>query len=62
MFFRLLCTFLGVLWVVETLPAQGIGGEDCGSAGVIGAIPFFDTGDTCGAWDDYNESCPFTPT
>ncbi|MEC9477205.1 MAG: hypothetical protein VX764_09215, partial [Planctomycetota bacterium] len=44
------------------LPAQGTGGEDCASAEVIGAIPFSSTGDTCSALDDYNESCPFTPT
>ncbi|MDG2085075.1 MAG: hypothetical protein P8K66_08975, partial [Planctomycetota bacterium] len=50
------------VWDPGALSAQGLGGEDCASAIVIGAIPFFDIGDTCGALDDYNESCPFTPT
>ncbi len=29
---------------------------------MIGAIPFVGSGETCGALDDYNESCPFNPT
>ena len=44
------------------LSAQGVGGEDCASAAVIGAVPFVGSGETCGALDDYNESCPFNPT
>ena len=48
--------------VLAPLPALGIGGEDCASAAVIATLPFTDSGDTCSALDDYNESCPFLPT
>ena len=33
------------------------GGETCGSATVIGSLPFDDTGSTAGASDDYLSSC-----
>ena len=36
-----------------------VGGEDCASATVIGALPFSDVGDTTGFADDYDEICPF---
>ena len=61
-FYRFAALLLMFVWDPGALSAQGVAGEDCASATVIGAMPFFDTGNTCGAWDDYNESCPFTPT
>jgi len=36
------------------------GGDNCGSATVIGGIPFADTGTTSGYTNDYDESCPYT--
>ena len=47
-------------------PAPGggarVGGDTCGTATVIGSLPYSDTGDTTGMTDDYNEVCPFTNT
>ena len=43
-----------------SMAASLAGGEDCGSATVIAALPFSDTGSTVGAVDDYDEVCPFT--
>jgi hypothetical protein len=36
------------------------GGEDCGTATVIGGLPYTDFGTTAGALDDYDEVCPYT--
>jgi hypothetical protein len=36
------------------------GGEDMASAFPILAIPFYDTGNTTGHVDDYDEACPYT--
>ena len=52
----------GVVLLTLSTPSFGAGGEDCSTATLIPALPFTDTGDTCGALDDYNESCPFLPT
>ena len=60
--FRATCSSAMLFLVLAPLPALGIGGEDCASAAVIATLPFTDSGDTCSALDDYNESCPFTPT
>jgi len=35
------------------------GGEDIATAVVISALPFNDTGNTCGNLDDYDEVCPY---
>ena len=40
--------------------APMIGGEDCGSATVIGSLPYTDFGTTAGAVNDYDEVCPYT--
>ena len=40
--------------------APMIGGEDCGSATVIGSLPYTDFGTTAGAVNDYDEECPYT--
>jgi len=37
-----------------------VGGEDIATALPIPALPYYDTGDTCGFIDDYDEVCPFT--
>lgn len=36
------------------------GGEDMGTAVVIDALPFMDTGATCDNLDDWDEACPYT--
>jgi hypothetical protein len=41
-------------------PAPRQGGEDIGSAVVIGALPYNDTGTTSGYLNDYDEACPYT--
>ncbi len=44
----------------RTLSLGGrVGGEDIGTAVVIPELPFFDSGNTCGYEDDYDESCPW---
>jgi len=35
------------------------GGDTCATATVIGALPYFDTGETCSFMDDYDEICPW---
>ncbi|MHC4609760.1 MAG: hypothetical protein ACYS7M_05380, partial [Planctomycetota bacterium] len=37
-----------------------VGGDTCGTATAIGALPFSDSGDTCAFTDDYDEVCPYT--
>jgi len=44
--------------VAANAPMQG--GEDCGSATVIGALPYEDSGTTSGYSNDYDETCPYT--
>lgn len=41
-------------------PPSRQGGEDVGTAVVIGGFPFTDNGTTSGYTDDYDEACPFT--
>jgi len=36
------------------------GGEDIGTATVIGALPYADTGATCGFINNYDEVCPYS--
>lgn len=36
------------------------GGEDIPNAVVISSLPFDDTGNTCGALDDYDATCPYS--
>ncbi|PWB70001.1 MAG: hypothetical protein C3F15_14315 [Holophagae bacterium] len=36
------------------------GGEDCSSARVISSLPYVDSGSTSSAFNDYDESCPYT--
>lgn len=40
-------------------PAGRVGGETIETAVVIPALPFTDTGNTCGFVDDYDEMCPY---
>ena len=40
--------------------AERQGGDTCGTAMVITALPFADTGTTAGYVDDYDEACPYT--
>ncbi|MFN0060377.1 MAG: hypothetical protein ACKVX7_18125 [Planctomycetota bacterium] len=37
-------------------------GDTCATATPISALPFVATGTTCGATDDYHETCPFLPS
>jgi hypothetical protein len=54
------CTTYLLYWLL-LIPGllQAAGGEDCGLATVIPAIPYTDNGSTAGALDDYDEVCPF---
>lgn len=40
-------------------PQPQVGGEDIATATVIPGIPYWDTGNTCGYVDDYEEICPY---
>lgn len=42
------------------VPRIGIGGEDFASATAIASLPYEDTGNTCGAVDDYDPTCAAT--
>ncbi len=47
----------------ETAPGKGgprVGGDVCETATVIDALPFHDTGNTCGFANDYDEVCPYS--
>lgn len=45
----------------DPVPPDGReGGEDIGSAFVIGGLPFDDSGVTCGHVNDYDEICPYS--
>ncbi len=46
----------------SNFPPFDQGGEDISTAVAITALPFTDTGNTCGALDDYDEACPLTST
>lgn len=41
-------------------PEFNVGGENIGSAVNIPALPYSDSGNTCGFLNDYDEVCPFT--
>jgi hypothetical protein len=47
---------------VSGTPYNGnrVGGENIATAVVIGALPFSDTGNTCGFLNDYDEVCPYS--
>lgn len=49
--------FLLLLCWLTAMVALGQGGEDCGTATVIPALPYTDNGNTSAAADDYNEFC-----
>jgi hypothetical protein len=55
---RTLLFFIGLV-SVSAVQAQA-GGETCGSATVIGSLPFTGTGSTVSAVNDYNYVCPAT--
>jgi hypothetical protein len=37
-----------------------VGGDNVGSAAVIGSLPYYDSGNTCGFINDYDEICPYS--
>jgi hypothetical protein len=37
-----------------------VGGDNVGSAVVIGSLPYYDSGNTCGFVNDYDEICPYS--
>ena len=39
---------------------QRVGGEDCTAPTVIPILPYVDSGDTSGFFDDYDEECPLS--
>lgn len=38
---------------------MGVGADTCATATVVTALPYSDTGDTCGFGDDYDETCGY---
>jgi subtilisin-like proprotein convertase family protein len=51
-------------WQPVTKPPEfdekRVGGDTCATATVISALPYSDTGNTCGYVNDYDEVCPYT--
>lgn len=43
----------------QTAESQAVGGDTCATALSVGALPFSDLGDTCAAYDDYDEFCGY---
>lgn len=41
-------------------PGLPVGGDNIGNATVIGSLPYYDTGGTCAALNDYDEICPYS--
>jgi len=52
---------LALLFIATALPSAHGQGDDCATATVVPALPFAAAGNTCGATDDYHETCPFPP-